>query len=249
MRLMTLFAALIAVTGSGLGLLPAQEYSLFEIENELASSTYGWDVFSGAYPGPHTSTLDNTVGSLSVFPAGGLISSTGNLYAFFTFPVYTISIEDLDNGQPFVSVVVQIATTEVIDETRFDLPPDEFEFLGERASLDFEGDSIPINFYWAEWSGMPATNEFEVDITGTLEHVSFCGARVSYFNTAAPLDVTFGGTTLLGDVNCDGAVNLLDVGPFVDLISSGDYLDKADMNEDGQVNLLDVGPFVAAIAG
>ncbi len=54
---------------------------------------------------------------------------------------------------------------------------------------------------------------------------------------------------LLGDVNCDGQVNLLDVGPFVDLITSGAFLDKADINQDGSVNLLDVGPFVALLTG
>lgn len=49
---------------------------------------------------------------------------------------------------------------------------------------------------------------------------------------------------LLGDVNMDGLVNLLDVAPFVELISTGDFQAEADINQDGQVNLLDVGPFV-----
>ena len=49
---------------------------------------------------------------------------------------------------------------------------------------------------------------------------------------------------LLGDVNMDGAVNLLDVAPFVELISTGVFQAEADINGDGEVNLLDVGPFV-----
>ena len=53
----------------------------------------------------------------------------------------------------------------------------------------------------------------------------------------------------LGDVNCDGVVNLLDAAPFVDLISNGDFSDKADMNQDGIVNLLDVAPFVELLQG
>ncbi|MEM9411631.1 MAG: choice-of-anchor B family protein, partial [Planctomycetota bacterium] len=56
-------------------------------------------------------------------------------------------------------------------------------------------------------------------------------------------------SVLLGDVNQDGVVNLLDVQPFVELISSGEYLAEADMNGDGSVNLLDVELFVAAISG
>ena len=49
---------------------------------------------------------------------------------------------------------------------------------------------------------------------------------------------------LIGDVNMDGVINLLDVAPFVDLISNGGFQVEADINGDGEVNLLDVGPFV-----
>ncbi len=58
-----------------------------------------------------------------------------------------------------------------------------------------------------------------------------------------------GDPLILGDINCDGSVDLLDVQPFVDLLASGAFSDKADMNQDGSVDLLDVGPFVAALAG
>ncbi len=53
--------------------------------------------------------------------------------------------------------------------------------------------------------------------------------------------------TLLGDVNCDGEVNLLDVNPFVELLASGGYSPKADMNMDGAVDLLDVNLFIDAL--
>lgn len=54
---------------------------------------------------------------------------------------------------------------------------------------------------------------------------------------------------LLGDVNMDGAVNLLDVDPFIALLSSGQYQAEADINQDGVVNLLDVAPFIGVLAG
>ena len=50
--------------------------------------------------------------------------------------------------------------------------------------------------------------------------------------------------TLLGDVNEDGTVNLLDVEPFIGRLSSGEFQAEADVNEDGTVNLLDVEPFI-----
>lgn len=55
--------------------------------------------------------------------------------------------------------------------------------------------------------------------------------------------------TLLGDVNLDGTVNLLDVDPFVDRISSGTYQAEADCNQDGTINLLDIDPFIAILGG
>ena len=57
------------------------------------------------------------------------------------------------------------------------------------------------------------------------------------------------GDILLGDVNQDGVVNLLDVGPFIELLSTGEYLAEADINGDGVVNLLDVDPFIEILGG
>lgn len=54
---------------------------------------------------------------------------------------------------------------------------------------------------------------------------------------------------LLGDVNLDGEVNLLDVAPFIALLGSGDYQIEADINQDGEVNLLDVAPFIDLLGG
>ncbi|MEM9410332.1 MAG: hypothetical protein AAGA30_04420 [Planctomycetota bacterium] len=54
---------------------------------------------------------------------------------------------------------------------------------------------------------------------------------------------------LVGDVNCDGTVDLLDVAPFVDAVSNQVYDFKADANSDGEDNLLDVAPFVALLGG
>ncbi len=49
---------------------------------------------------------------------------------------------------------------------------------------------------------------------------------------------------LMGDVNHDGAVDLLDVASFVDAIVSGGYIIEADLNFDSIVDLLDVDLFI-----
>ncbi len=53
----------------------------------------------------------------------------------------------------------------------------------------------------------------------------------------------------LGDLNMDDEVNLLDVGPFVDVLSNSKFLKEADINGDGFVNLLDVDGFIQILSG
>ncbi len=47
---------------------------------------------------------------------------------------------------------------------------------------------------------------------------------------------------------CKFAVNLLDVAPFIEAISTGTFVCEAEINEDGVVNLLDEGPFVVLLS-
>ena len=58
-----------------------------------------------------------------------------------------------------------------------------------------------------------------------------------------------GTALLLGDVNSDGMVDLLDVASFVSRLVSGTFQGEADINLDGAVDLLDVSLFVALLTG
>ena len=48
---------------------------------------------------------------------------------------------------------------------------------------------------------------------------------------------------IVGDVNADGIVSLLDIEPFIST-AGGQYIAAADINQDGTINLLDIAPFV-----
>jgi len=52
---------------------------------------------------------------------------------------------------------------------------------------------------------------------------------------------------LLADVNRDGTVNVLDINPFLVVLTSGAYQVEADVNQDGIVNVLDINPFIMAL--
>ena len=53
----------------------------------------------------------------------------------------------------------------------------------------------------------------------------------------------------VGDVSQDGFVDLLDVSPFVTILTAGDFQCEADIDENGVVDLLDVSPFVDLLTG
>jgi len=90
---------------------------------------------------------------------------------------------------------------------------------------------------------------------GDTFSLSFTGSQVTSFSPTGLLSippdvqVTVVAPFLLGDVNLDGAVNFLDISPFISLLSVGGFLDEADINLDGSVNFLDISPFISILSG
>ena len=89
----------------------------------------------------------------------------------------------------------------------------------------------------------------------TLETGTFT-AVVSELQNDAPLEFQIVATgisdqptsVLLGDVNEDGAVDFLDISPFISVLSAGGSQVEADVNQDGSVNFLDISPFILLLS-
>jgi len=64
-------------------------------------------------------------------------------------------------------------------------------------------------------------------------------ANVTYIQQAS--------TTVLGDVNLDGAVTFADIPSFIAVLSAGDFQAEADCNEDGAVDFGDIPAFIAIL--
>ncbi len=81
------------------------------------------------------------------------------------------------------------------------------------------------------------------DGIGPVERMHFQSLYLErYFGNVDPKPV-------LGDVNLDGRVDLLDVEAFVNRIQTNVFQAEADVNQDGVVNLFDVQPFVVLVSG
>ena len=120
-----------------------------------------------------------------------------------------------------------IFTTDFFDLVAINSGP-----LGQGQSVLLSTNILAIN---------PPGGNVEFLVTIHNEDFSECCTRVhSIFLPSCTSEPAM----LLGDINEDGGVNLLDVQPFVDLITNGQFDEKADTNMDGSVNLLDIGPFI-----
>lgn len=136
---------------------------------------------------------------------------------------------------------VATRTMEIVLDTMADMTGASFEFdcLIDGTSVSFGPQTVPvavddINFVGFTFEG-PTGNG---DPSGPP-------ISVANFLLTGPADTD----GMLGDINCDGVVDLLDVGPFVELITNNEFSTKGDINLDGAVTLLDVGPFVALLIG
>ena len=94
-----------------------------------------------------------------------------------------------------------------------------------------------------------AGSEITFAVDGVLETLTMGPATSLRIETFAVEIVPEPEPILLCDVNRDGAVNFLDISPFISVLSGGDFQAEADCNEDGSVNFLDISPFIVALAG
>ena len=103
----------------------------------------------------------------------------------------------------------------------------------------------------ANESGLPdagyvTLSELSTDGGGNLEiTVSRSAAHIFVAGLTLTANEPVG---LLGDVNLSGAVDFLDIAPFIDLLSSGAFQFEADVNGDGEASFLDIAPFIQVLA-
>ena len=76
----------------------------------------------------------------------------------------------------------------------------------------------------------------------TLNDEAVAGIRQIASQVAPP-------SVILGNVSRDGEVNLLDIPPFVTILSVGGFQIEADFDRDGVTDFLDISPFVTKLSG
>ena len=148
------------------------------------------------------------------------------------------------------------ATTEI--EIGGQLAGDEHDQLQVAGNLSLSGALIVA--FIDGFESTPGQQFTIVQVEGNLTG-EFAGLSEGTKVPGTDLTITYSGNggndvvlfadeaVLLGDVNVDGFVNLLDVDFFIDRLGTGTFQAEADCNEDGEVNLLDIDPFITILAG
>ena len=107
---------------------------------------------------------------------------------------------------------------------------------------DGDGGFDPMHYYGVGDGGFSlTTGDFNTDGRPDLLTANSDSDDFSVLVSIQSSEIT------IGDVNGDCRVDLLDVEPFVELLSAGGFSEAADVNQDGKLNLLDVSAFVELI--
>lgn len=175
------------------------------------------------------------------------ISGASNLM----FSIDIAAFGDFETSNDFNSITASIDGS--TPETLIELIVDEDAtqtYTYENGSTEDFADPMTVNGTFLDNS----FQNFGVPITGTGSMLTLTfsfggngGNEVIAFNNM--LVEGDAGSDLVGDVNCDGVVDLLDVAPFVEAVSNSELDSKADIDGSGADDLLDVAPFVDLLIG
>ena len=121
-------------------------------------------------------------------------------------------------------------------------------FIDDQPNIDVDGDGdldgeIGVNTLSFDFLGISATS----GAFGSNNVIGEPDNGISISNVTIT-SIIGGGVVLLGDANCDGAINFDDIGPFIALLSSDDFKPEGDTNEDGEINFSDISSFISILA-
>ena len=195
--------------------------------------------------------------SFSRSNAAGMSSFTihenDEIGSFFISAVPDFPIEATFEGPNSFGILSQTGSSVI----NFQQAAGETEGLAaERYSnLRFFGDTLNLGFDSDSTGGLDWVFRVDGNETGSLQgmiddgRIVVTGADFSVEYDAAA-DVTYiqqTFTTVLGDVNLDGAVTFDDIPSFIAVLSAGVFQAEADCNEDGAVDFGDIPAFIAIL--
>jgi plastocyanin len=157
--------------------------------------------------------------------------------------VYNVTIQNFR----FSPATLQIKAGDVVRWTNLDFS------LHNAAGQTGPGTLIPNGLFNTGLLSFPESGQFTFTTPGTFSY--YCQPHGSSMQAS----VVVRALLKPGDMNTDGAVNNLDIAPFVLALTNApayqaqypgyDPAEGGDVNDDGDLNNLDIAPFVALLTG
>ena len=148
-------------------------------------------------------------------------------------PIFELSDEIVPFGGLYSMCVSDIDGDSNLDLIVSNLTDGNFAFLRNLGGLSFDVSTSPVETSFSELAVGNFDNQDFLDLVVRSSTNSVSVLRSSCF--------------ILGDLNDDESVNLLDVAPFTNLLINDLFQAEADINLDGSLDLLDVVPFVELV--
>ncbi|MEM9410293.1 MAG: hypothetical protein AAGA30_04220 [Planctomycetota bacterium] len=250
-----------ATVAASFGVAMASMYAVHELNAEILDIT--WNGGNASATCPFDLGGDPFAQDVDQVPNGVLTSALGGVATINDFFQWNdtygdgvgrtigLYVESTTGGTPLVGGPMSLAVVnegDVIDPNTFvgavgtDGSPagvggTEFDGTGS-AFVAVRPRAVPDTLYW-----------FKIQFSSVGEALVYTEGQYGSEGEALTVGNPVGCPSAPGDVNGDEAVDLLDVGPFVDLITEGKFNCAGDINGDEAVDLLDVGPFVDLLTG
>ena len=155
-----------------------------------------------------------------------------------------------DNQEVLLGDVNQDGTFDFLDISPFINAQSAGDYLAEAdINLDGSVSFLDISPFVTQFSNPNNQEPVVVDGGAGIDIIRGGDGDDTIFGDAGN-DTIFGDNrqVLLGDVNQNGAVDFLDISPFINALSAGDFIPEADINRNGSVNFLDISPFIQILA-
>jgi len=131
--------------------------------------------------------------------------------------------------------------------------PDTFDVLRD-AHMSLTIGASTFDFSTISQAGVEfsATDVSNFDGTSTeIAAVRICSFGVNYGGYFDNIQIAGvpAGDVILGDVDLSGAVDFLDISPFITILASSGFQNEADIDQNGVVDFLDISPFIQILSG
>jgi hypothetical protein len=191
--------------------------------------------FYGGWAGPPSITLET--------PLGSFAECTMHCWPMYVYPTGVVAGGNITFYLPGQVEILRLEFTNGF-----------VDYNGLRCGPQTGG---TVQFFYSP-GGVQLPPGLSEPLQGTWIDFEFHNLVQGPFGPQWTASFTCGADGRVGDLNCDGAVNVFDIDPFVAALTdptayAGAYpfcdLQNADINGDGAVNAFDIDPFVQLLTG